>query len=125
MSSEHTDHGRQASAISNGITRLHREHYGRGADSARTIIQRDYVVCFLEDLYTPIERLLIESGNQETVRSTRQIFQQAMRPEFTTVVEGATGRKVRAFMSQCHFDPDMASEVFVLEPGGDDAAPED
>jgi uncharacterized protein YbcI len=26
------------------------------------------------------------------------------------------GRKVVAFMSQVHFDPDMAAEIFVLEP---------
>ncbi len=27
------------------------------------------------------------------------------------------GRKVIGFMSQVHFDPDMAAEIFVLEPG--------
>jgi hypothetical protein len=26
------------------------------------------------------------------------------------------GRTVVAFMSQVHFDPDMAAEIFVLEP---------
>jgi hypothetical protein len=28
------------------------------------------------------------------------------------------GRKVIAFMSQVCFDPDMAAEIFVLEPNG-------
>jgi len=28
------------------------------------------------------------------------------------------GRKVIAFMSQVCFDPDMAAEIFVLEPDG-------
>lgn len=27
-----------------------------------------------------------------------------------------TGRKVIAFMSQVHFEPDLAADVFVLEP---------
>ena len=40
----------------------------------------------------------------------------AMRVPFTTAVEEATGRKVIAFMSQVHFDPDIAAEIFVLEP---------
>jgi hypothetical protein len=31
----------------------------------------------------------------------------------------ATGRKVIAFMSDNHIDPDYGAEVFVLEPGGD------
>jgi uncharacterized protein YbcI len=124
MSAELQDRGRQASAVSNGITRLHREHYGRGATSAQTIIQRDYVVCFLEDIYTPLEHTLIQAGKEEAVRDTRQLFQQAMRTNFVEVVEGATGRKVTAFMSQNHFGPDMACEIFVLEPQATDGAPE-
>jgi uncharacterized protein YbcI len=124
MTSEVSDRGRQAAAVSNAITRLHREHYGRGATTTRTIIQRNYVVCFLDDIYTPVERTLIEAGRQEAVRENRGIFQDAMTQRFSEAVEEATGRKVIAFMSQVHFDPDMAAEVFVLEPQGDDRAPE-
>jgi uncharacterized protein YbcI len=119
-----TDRARAGSAVSNAITRLHREHYGRGATIARTIFQRNYVVCFLEDIYTPVERTLIKAGREDDVLHTRQIFQQAMRPEFTAAVEEATGRKVKAFMSQNHFDPDMAAEIFVLEEEGDDEVSE-
>jgi uncharacterized protein YbcI len=124
MSTQVSDRGRQAASVSNAITRLHREHYGRGATTTRTIIQRNYVVCFLEDIYTPVERTLIEAGSSEAVRSTRNIFQDAMRPKFEEAVEEAMGRKVIAFMSQVCFEPDMAAEVFVLEPEGDDRAPE-
>jgi uncharacterized protein YbcI len=124
MPTEPSDRARQSSAVSNGITRLHREHYGRGATTTRTIIQRNYVVCFMEDIYTPVERTLIDAGHEEDVRSTRQIFQQAMRPNFVEVVEAAMGRKVTAFMSQNHFEPDMAAEVFVLEAQAQDGAPE-
>jgi hypothetical protein len=31
---------------------------------------------------------------------------------------------VIGFMSQVRFDPDMAAELFVLEPQGEDRAPE-
>jgi uncharacterized protein YbcI len=124
MSIEATDRGRQAASISNAITRLHREHYGRGATTARTIIQRNYVVCFLDDIYTPVERTLIEAGRSEAVRGTRNVFQDAMSTNFRAAVEDATGRRVIAFMSQVCFEPDMAAEVFVLEPQGEDRAPE-
>jgi hypothetical protein len=33
-------------------------------------------------------------------------------------------RKVIAFMSQVHFDPDMSAELFVLEPQDGDRAAE-
>jgi len=105
----------QAMAIGTAITRLHREHYGRGATTTRTVFQRNRVIAFLEDIYTPVERTLIEAGQHEDVKRTRQIFQMAMRCRFTAAVEEITGRKVRAFMSQVHFDPDMAAEIFVLE----------
>jgi uncharacterized protein YbcI len=124
MTRELSDRGRQAASISNAITRLHREHYGRGATTTRTIIQRNYVVCFLDDIYTPVERTLIEAGRLEAVRETRNLFQDAMGPRFRDAVEEATGRTVIAFMSQVCFNPDMAAEVFVLEPQGEDRAPE-
>jgi uncharacterized protein YbcI len=87
-------------------------------------MQRNYVVCFLDDIFTPVERTLIDAGRSDAVRDTRQLFQDAMRQNFIGVVEEATGRKVVPFMSQTHFDPDMAAEVFVLEPQGEDRAPE-
>jgi len=124
MSSQPSDRGQQAAAISNAITRLHREHYGRGATTVRTVIQRNYVISFLDDIYTPVERTLLEAGREEDVRSTRQIFQQAMRGRFTEAVEEITNRKVNAFMSQVHISPDLAVEVFVLEPDVDDLAPD-
>jgi uncharacterized protein YbcI len=125
MPSDPSGRGRQPVEVSNAITRLHREHYGRGATTARTIIQRNYVVCFLDDIYTPVERTLIEDGRLAAVRETRNLFQDAMSTRFRAAVEAATGRTVIAFMSQVCFEPDMAAEVFVLEPEGDDRAPED
>lgn len=63
---------RGALAISNAITRLHREHYGRGPTGARTVVQPNHVICFLDDIYTPAERTLIDAGRLDTVRTTRQ-----------------------------------------------------
>jgi hypothetical protein len=39
-----------------------------------------------------------------------------MRGAFIHVVEDAMTRKVVAYMSQVHTDPDLAVELFVLEP---------
>jgi Na+-translocating membrane potential-generating system (MpsC) len=80
MSIPPSDRARQLSAISNAITRLHRDHYGRGATTVRTIMQRNFVMCVLEDIYTPIERTLIDAGREDAVRETRTIFQDTMNP---------------------------------------------
>ena len=46
----------------------------------------------------------------------RHDFQLAMRDDLVAIVERQLDRKVMAFMSQNHIDPDLAVEVFVLEP---------
>ena len=56
------DRGKLAAAISNAIVGIFREYYGRGASRARTVMGADYVITFLEDIYTPVERTLIEAG---------------------------------------------------------------
>jgi uncharacterized protein YbcI len=117
MQIDPAERARQATATGNAITRLHREHYGRGATTRRTLYQRNYLIAFLEDIYTPVERTLIRAGQQGTVRQTRQVFQDAMRQHFIAAVEEITGRNVIQFMSQVSFDPDIAAEIFILEPG--------
>jgi uncharacterized protein YbcI len=117
MKIEASERARQATAVGNAISRLHRDHYGRGATTTRTMYQRNHIVIFLEDIYTPVERTLLEAGRHEDVRRTRQVFQDAMRGRFSDSVEEITGRKVIQFMSQVSFDPDMAAEIFILEPG--------
>lgn len=106
----------QATAISNGIGGLHREHYGRGADRIRTMIHQDVVMTTLEDCFTTVEKKMIAEGAFGTVRETRTMFQDWMRPSFTEIVEDTTGRTVRAFFSQSTRDPDMAIEVFLMNP---------
>jgi uncharacterized protein YbcI len=106
-------------AIANAITRLHRQHYGRGAASARTLVGRDHIVVFLEDIYTTVERTLIDSGHFDEVRSTRHTFQQTMARSFKDVVEQLTRRRVIGFMSEVHANPDVAAEIFVLEREND------
>jgi uncharacterized protein YbcI len=58
----------------------------------------------------------VDTGELESVYQMRRSFQQAMEEEFRQVVEEATGRKVIAYMSSIHVDPDLAVEIFVLEP---------
>jgi uncharacterized protein YbcI len=46
----------------------------------------------------------------------RRSFQQTMRQELSAAVERLTERKVIAFMSDSHLDPDYSMEVFILAP---------
>jgi uncharacterized protein YbcI len=110
------DRGAISSQISREIVRLHARLYGRGPTKAKTYIHDDYVLCLLEDVFTPAERTLVGAGKSEQVHATRIAFQDAVRAEFVTLVEEVVGRRVRAFVSQVHIDPEISAELFVLEP---------
>jgi uncharacterized protein YbcI len=95
---------------------LHRRFYGKGPTKAKTYAVNDTVICVLEGGFTTVERTLINEDDVEAVLQIRRSFQRAMEHYFTGVVEQAVGRKVIAYMSQIHADPDLAVELFVLEP---------
>jgi uncharacterized protein YbcI len=100
--------------ISREIVKAHAQYYGRGPTKARTVWKDDVVVVILEEIFTRAERTLVDAGHFEQVRATRQAFQDEVEPLFRQLVEQATGRGVRGFLSQCSPDG-IASETFVLE----------
>jgi uncharacterized protein YbcI len=110
------DRSRQALEISNALTHNHRLQFGRGAGSVKTVISGNFVVTFLEDIYTTNEKSLIDGDEHELVFATRFALQKLARAEYVRIIEEATGRTVRAFLSQNHIGPDIAAEMFVLEP---------
>ena len=124
MSSDPSQDRQSAQAISNAITKLQHDHYGRGPESVRTVIGYDHIITFLENTFMPVERTLLDAGEADAVRDTRLAFQRAMETRFVNSVEEISGRKVRAFLSQVSLNPDIAVEVFVLEPGEAAQAPE-
>ena len=115
-------HGAVLARISTGLVQLHSRYYGKGPTKAKTHLLNDTVICILRGGFTTVERTLIEQGDVDAVYTMRRSFQTAMGEQFKRVVEEATGRKVIAYMSQIHQDPDLAVEMFVLEPVGEDEA---
>jgi uncharacterized protein YbcI len=107
--------------ISTGLVQLHSRYYGKGPTKAKTHWVNDTVVSILRGGFTTVERTLLETGEIESVYQMRRSFQAAMEEEFRRIVEEATGRKVIAYMSSIHVDPDLAVELFVLQPLPEDA----
>ena len=120
--SEQRSLGEMRATISREIVRLQAEYYGKGPTKAKTYIVDDLVVVVLEESFTRAERTLVDRGERETIQQIRRRFQQAMADNFTSVVEQATGRKVRAFLSETHLDHDISVETFLLADGRTDMA---
>jgi uncharacterized protein YbcI len=101
--------------ISRALTTLTHEYTGRGPTRARTTINGTLIVVVLEDTLTKGEKTLVEKGHGDAVVSMRYRFQQAMRDDAAAAIEQLTSRRVVAFLSSNHIDPDLAAEVFILD----------
>jgi uncharacterized protein YbcI len=108
--------GETLAEISNALVGLHKRYYGKGPVRAKTFLVDNTVICLLEGGFTIVERTLIDIGRDQVVRELRHNFQLAMQTQYTEVVESRLGRRVVAYMSQVHTDPDIAVELFMLEP---------
>jgi uncharacterized protein YbcI len=114
--------GSVAAGISNAVVKILAEYTGRGPTRARTDINSNSVVVLMADTLTKGERVLVDNGQSELVLHTRKEFQNVMRDDLVDAVEGLMETKVIAFMSENHIDPDMAAEIFIIEPAGGDGA---
>jgi uncharacterized protein YbcI len=103
-------------AISRAIVHLLAESTGRGPTKARTTIDRDLIVVLLQNTLTPGERYLADNDRAGQVLDMRAAYQEAMRGDCIKAIEQLTDRTVSAFMSANHIEPDIAAEIFVLEP---------
>jgi uncharacterized protein YbcI len=113
----HPEHSSRSAAISREAVRLLRGYTGRGPTKARTTINHDSVMIVMGDTLTKGERKLAERGKSDQVLDVRHEYQMVMRDDLIGLVEQELDRKVIAFMSANHIEPDMAVEVFILEPG--------
>ncbi len=108
--------GEVLATITDALVALHTRSYGKGPTAAKTYYMGDAVVTFLWEGFTKVEETLIATGRGETVALLRRSLQTAMEEEFSAVVEEATGRRVIAFLSQVHLDPNMVADIFLLAP---------
>ncbi|MCW3041621.1 MAG: hypothetical protein JWM31_3526 [Solirubrobacterales bacterium] len=113
-----------STAISNLIVRLLSEYTGRGPRKARTYMSDDVISVVVRDTLTKGEQSLVREGHEDHVLATRELYQRTMRAAIVEGVEEITGRKVIAFLSANHLDPDLGVETMIMEPRQSDRGTE-
>jgi uncharacterized protein YbcI len=106
--------GEIRATISREIVRLQAEYYGKGPTKAKTYVFDDLVVVVLEETFTRAEKTLAQRGEADAIQHIRRRFQQQMADDFVSIIEQATGRKVRAFLSETNIAEDVSVETFLL-----------
>lgn len=104
-------------AVTEAMIELHVRYYGRAPVSARAQMLGDEMLAVLMgDVYTEVEKTMIELQREVEVKQTRSDFQHATERRFIALVELLSGRRVQTFISTHHVGPDLELELFILEP---------
>lgn len=117
--------GQLNAALANAVVKIHNQYLGRGPSKGQAFFRENVVVVVMEEILTKAEHSLVEAGRKDHVLDMRREFQRTMEADLQEAVEGLTGCKVVAFMSDNHIAPDMAAELFVLDrpiPGESDGS---
>jgi uncharacterized protein YbcI len=108
--------GHLLAAISTSIVGILRDHYGRGPMKAKTYALDDIIVVVMRGSgFTPLEQTIMDSGDPNRVVAMREDFQHVMADRYKRTIEELTGRKVLAFLSQAHVEPDITMEIFFID----------
>lgn len=123
---DHSTNGRSRgealAGVSTGLVQLYARRYGKGPTRAKTTqIANDTIVCVMRDPYTVAELTLLGGGEGEVVRRMRDEFQHAVEADARGIAEENLGRRVIARIAMMHADPDIAVEIFQLEPFAHDS----
>jgi uncharacterized protein YbcI len=108
--------GKLLAQISTSIVAILREHYGRGPMKAKTYALDDVIVVVMRGSgFTALEQTIMDSGQPGRVVAMREEFQSVMAERYRDTIEGLTGRRVVAFLSQAHVEPDITVEMFFVD----------
>jgi uncharacterized protein YbcI len=108
--------GELNAAVTSELVRIHTAAIGRGPRKSYSFHSGETLVTVMLGVLTRAEQTLVSYGEGEAVLAMRRLSQRAMAEEMKTAVARVTGREVLAQMSDNHLDPDMAVQIFVLEP---------
>lgn len=107
--------GELNAAMTSAIVGIQNQYLGRGPKTASTFHYSNVVLTLMHDVLSPADKAVAESNHGDAIVSIRHLYQEAMQADFTKAVERLTERKVIAFISGNHIDPDIAAEIFILD----------
>ncbi|MDA0167257.1 DUF2294 domain-containing protein [Solirubrobacter ginsenosidimutans] len=113
---EPLDNDALLSAVTDAMVEMHERYYHRPPGSAKSqFMGDDLIACVLGNVYTDVEKTLIELQRAPVVTENRSAFQLAMGDRFVAAIEATTRRRVVDFISSHHVGPDLEIELFFLD----------
>jgi hypothetical protein len=98
--------GEALEAVTEALVALHVRYHGRKPASARTMmLGDDMLACMLGDVYTDVEKTMIELQRMALVHETRSAFQQAMEGDSSPTSNGSPAGACRSSSRRITSDP--------------------
>jgi uncharacterized protein YbcI len=107
--------GELNAVITSALVGIHTEYLGRGPTNASTFHHGNVLVTLLHGVLTNAEKSLAKTDRAPIVKNIRQLLYDTLEADSRAAVERLTGRTVLAFISGNHIDPDIATELFILD----------
>lgn len=104
--------------ISTAMIQAQKKFFGKGPTSAKSYMLDDMLIIVMRGGFTTAEQTMLEFGQEDMVRSFRQLFENEMTSRLHEMVEELTGRKVLTYQSQILFEPDVVVEMFLFDSAG-------
>jgi uncharacterized protein YbcI len=108
--------GELNAAVTSALVGIHTEYHGRGPTSASTFHHGNVLVTLMHGVLTNAEKSLAKTDRAPVVKNIRQLLHQTLEADSRAAVERLTGRNVVAFISGNNLDPDIATDLFILDP---------
>ncbi len=109
-------------AISAEMVTIFRDFLGKGPERCKAYwAGTDMLVVLLAGGFSVAEQTLFAAGRGAAVQESRMALQETLAERMNAKIEELTGRRVIAFLSASHQEPDLSAELFLLEPQESDS----
>jgi uncharacterized protein YbcI len=104
--------------IAHELVRVQEVSYGEAAPSVDVALHDTFVAVIMDLTFSRAEQVLVDAGNGDVVKLSREAFQAAVSDTFIAVVEHATGQLVTSFSSSAVVDKEQPWAVDVFRLSG-------
>jgi uncharacterized protein YbcI len=79
------------------IGKLLRDHFGKGPESVFICFCQPIITIYLKNFMSPMEKVLMDQRQEETIQQTRDILIKTLKPEIRSYVKILTGLEIDEF----------------------------
>ncbi|RIW34737.1 DUF2294 family protein [Bacillus salacetis] len=85
----------QQTKLASNIGKLLREKFGKGPEAVYATISEPYVLVYVKGFLSPMEQVLLEQGEELTVKTTREQMMKSIDPELRGQIKAITELEIQ------------------------------